>query len=159
MTTGIIKKENGPASTPATSFRGLLDHFFQNNLSRFFEDDLWGFNGVRQNTNIPVNIRETDKSYEMDLVVPGLKKEDFAISVQGEQLTISLEHKDQNQQENTKENWLRKEYKVQSFSRSFTLDDSLDSNNITAGYQDGILRLSLPKKELGQRVSRNIEIK
>ena len=159
MTTGILKRENNRASMPAASFSGLVDQFFQNNLNRFFEDELWGFNGVRQNENIPVNVRETDKSYEMDIVAPGLKKEDFTINVNGDLLTVSFEQKEQNEEKDKNENWLRKEYRLRSFSRSFTLHDSLDANKITAGYSDGILRLSLPKKEGAQRVSRNIEIK
>jgi HSP20 family protein len=159
MTTGIMKKENGHASMPATPFSGLVDQFFQNNLNRFFEDDLWGFNGVRQNTNIPVNVKETEKSYEIEIVAPGLKKENFTVSVNGDLLTVSFEHKEGSQQENKNENWLRKEYRLQSFCRNFTLDDSLDPNKITAGYNDGILRLTLPKKEGAHRISKNIEIK
>ena len=77
MTTGILKRENGTTSMPATSFGGLVDQLFQNNLNRFFEDDTWGFRGLKQNTNVPANVQETDKTYELQLVVPGVKKEDF----------------------------------------------------------------------------------
>ena len=159
MTTGIIKRDNGRASLPATSFSGLVDQVFQKNLSHFFEDDFWGFNGVNQQYNVPVNLSETDKSYEMQLVAPGLKKEDFKVSLEGDLLTVSFEHKEENSQENKSERWLKKEYKTQSFTRSFNLDDTLDANKIAARYVDGVLHVSLPKKEGVQRLSKTIEIK
>jgi HSP20 family protein len=158
-TSGIMKRENGRTSVPATSFSGLVDHFFQNNLNRFFEDGFWGFDGLSQQNNIPVNLRENDKGYDLQLVAPGLRKEDFKISVDGDLLTISFEHKEENREEEKNQRWLRKEYKMQSFSRSFNIDDTFDANKIAANYRDGILHLTLPKKEGMQRVSRNIEIK
>ncbi len=88
-----------------------------------------------------------------------MRKEDFKINAEGDLLTISFEHKEENKEENKNQRWLRKEYKTQSFSRSFTLDDSFDVNKITARYTDGILHLTLPRKEGTRRVSRNIEIK
>ena len=159
MTTGIIKKENGRTSLPAKSFSGLVDQVFQNNLSRFFEDDLWGFDGVNQQNSVPVNLSETDKTYEMQLVAPGFEKEDFKIHLEGEFLTVSIENKEGMNQENKNERWIRKEYKTPSFSRSFRLDETLDENKITAEYINGVLYITLPKKEGAQRLSRNIEIK
>lgn len=159
MTTGIIKRDNGRASLPATSFSGLVDQVFQKNLSRFFEDDFWGFNGVNQQYNVPVNLSETDKSYEMQLIAPGLRKEDFKVSLEGDLLTVSFEHKEENSLENKNERWLKQEYRMQSFSRSFNLDETLDPNKITAKYVDGVLHLSLPKKEGMQRLYKTIDIK
>ena len=158
-TSGIMKRENGRASVPATSFSGLVDQFFQNNLNRFFEDSFWGFDGLSQQSNIPVNLKETENGYDLQLIAPGLRKEDFKISVDGDLLTISFEQKEENKEENKNQRWLKKEYRLQSFSRSFTLDDSFDANKISAGYTDGVLHLTLPKKEGMQRISRNIEIK
>jgi HSP20 family protein len=154
----IMKRGNGNATMPATSFSGLVDQIFQNNLNRFFNEDLWGFQGVTNRTTVPVNLRETDKTYELQLVSPGLKKEDFKINVSGDMLTISFEHKEENNQENKDEGWLRKEYRTQSFTRSFNLDDTIDANQVTASYTDGILNLTLPKKENAQKISRTVEI-
>ena len=159
MTTGIIKRENGHTSLPAASFSGLVDRVFQNNLNRIFEDDFWGFNGVAQNNNVPVNIVETDNTYEMQLMAPGLKKEHFKLSLEGDLLTISFEQKEENKQENKNERWLKKEYKTQSFSRSFTLADILDANKISATYKEGVLYVTLPKKDSAQRLFKTIEIK
>ena len=156
MTT-VMKRENGSAAMP-TTFSGLVDQLFQDNLSRFFNDDFPGFPGSMIPNNIPVNIRETDKSYEMELIAPGLKKEDLKLNCTGDQLTVSFEHKEENEQGNKQESWLRREYRHQSFTRSFNLNDSIDANKIAAKYEDGILRLTLPKKEQAQRISKNIEV-
>jgi HSP20 family protein len=155
----LLKRTNGNGNQPATSFSGLIDRVFQDNLSRFFDDDFWGGNTLSRTVNVPVNIRETNKSYEMELVAPGLKKEDFKINVNGDLLTVSFEHKEEHSQERKDEGWLRREYKQQSFSRSFNVDDTVDPAKITAKYADGVLQLSLPKKEGAQKLSRTIEIK
>lgn len=159
MTNSIIKRTNGTSNLPARPITGLIDQLFQNNLNRFFNDDFWGFNGVEHQVTVPVNLKETDKAYEMQLVAPGLRKEDFKLNVTNELLTVSFEQKDEQEQGSKEEGWLRKEYKMQSFSRSFNLDDSVDINKISAAYNNGILHLTLPKKENAQRISKSIEVK
>ena len=109
--------------------------------------------------NVPVNLRETDKTYEMELVAPGLKKEDFKLNVSNDMLTVAFEQKEEQQQVDKSEGWLRKDYKMQSFSRSFARDDSVDANKINAVYNNGILHLTLPKKENAQKLSKSIEVK
>ena len=156
--TSVMKRTNGNGNLPATNFSGLVDSVFRNDLSRFFNDDFWGFSGLDRRVNVPVNVRETDTSYELELVAPGLRREDFKVNVSGDLLTVSFQHQEENKEEDTSGNWLRKEYKQQSFSRSFTLADTLDANKISARYTDGILYLSLPKKEGAQSLSRTIEI-
>ena len=155
----LMKKTNGNGNTPATTFSGLVDKIFQNSVNRLFDDDFWGVGNVSQNVSIPVNVKETDKSYEMELVAPGLKKEDLKINVQGDMLSVSFEHQEEQNQQNKDEGWLRKEYQKRSFTRTFNLDEAIDANKINAKYSDGILHLSLPKKEGAQTISRTIEIK
>jgi HSP20 family protein len=130
-----------------------------NTLSRFFDDDFWGFNGSLTSRQVPVNIRETDKTYEMEVVAPGLRKEDFNVSISENMLTVSFEHKEENKEENKSEGYLRQEYRMQAFSRSFTLDDTVDAEKISAQYKDGVLHLSLPKKEGAQRIAKSIQVK
>ena len=153
----LMKKTNG--NLPATSFSSLVDKLFQNNLNRVFEDDFWGFGNVSQHVSVPVNIRETDKSYELHVVAPGLKKENFKINVQGNMLTVSVEHQEEQNQQNNTGGWLRNEYQKRSFTCTFNLDDAIDAGTINAKYSDGILELSLPKREGAQTRSRTIEIK
>ncbi len=157
--TNIMKRNNDKSELPTATFSGLVDQLFQNNLSRFFNDDSPGLTGLNRTMNIPVNIRETDNSYKLELVAPGLKKQDFKLNVNGDVLTILFEHKEENNQGNEKEGWLRREYTTQSFTRSFNLDDTVDANKINAKYEDRILHLSLVKKEGTQKISRTIEIK
>lgn len=155
----LMKRTNGNGNLPASSFTGMVDRVFQDNLNRFFDDKFWGFDGLNRNVKVPVNMRETDKSYELDLVAPGLKKEDFKVNLNGDTLTVSFEQRQENEQSNKEEGWLRNEFRLGSFSRSFQLDDSIEVSGISARYQDGILHLQLPKKEGAQKVSRTIEIK
>lgn len=159
MTTNIIKRNNGTATVPARQFNSWVDQLLQDNLNRFFNDDFWGFSGINQQVNVPVNLRETDKTYEMSLVAPGLRKEDFRLNVTDNLLTISYEQKEKENDQNKEQRWLRKEYRMQSFSRSFTLDDTVDVNKVSASYDNGILHLTLPKKESAQRLTKTIEIK
>ncbi|MGN6440016.1 MAG: Hsp20/alpha crystallin family protein [Agriterribacter sp.] len=150
----IIKKDH---ARPAT-FGSVVDQIFQNNLSRFFDDDNWGFSSSFHRQNVPVNLRETDKSYEMEVVAPGLKKQDFQLNISGDMLTVSFEHKQENNQQDESGQWIRREYKTQAFSRSFTLDETVDANAIVARYEDGVLHVSIPKKENSKKVSRTINI-
>lgn len=152
----IIRKSNGGTTTPTTSFSGLVDQLFEKNFNRFFDDGFWGLNRAAGN-QVPVNIRETDKTYEMEVAAPGFQKEDFKVDIADEMLTVSLDHKEENRQEN-KGGVIRQEYRRQSFSRSFTLDETIDAGKISARYQDGLLHLTLPKKEGAQKISRTISI-
>lgn len=152
--TNIIKKET---AQPAT-FGTVVDQIFQNNLSRFFDDDNWGFSGLQTRSQVPVNIRETDKAYELEVVAPGLQKQDFQLNLAGDQLTIAFSHKEENKEENKDRGWLRQEYKKRSFSRSFTVDDTVDAAKAVARYENGVLQLTLPKKESAQKVSRTIQV-
>jgi HSP20 family protein len=159
MTTSIIKRNNGSLPVQTRSLNNWVDQLLNDNLDRFFNDDFWGFRNVQQQGQVPVNLRETDKTYEMSLVAPGLSKEDLKVNVNNELLTISYEQKEEQNQQNTQEGWLRKEYRMHSFSRSFSLDDTVDASKISASYDSGILHLTLPKKENAQRLSKSIEVK
>ncbi len=159
-----IMKRNTGNSGLATNrslmpFGGLVDGVLQNALSRFFDDDFLGFNSVLSSSQVPVNIRETDKSYEMEVVAPGLRKEDFSVSINNNLLTVSFEHKEEDKQENKRDGYLRQEYRMQSFFRSFILDDTVNAEKITAQYRDGVLHVSLPKKEGAQKITKNIQVK
>ncbi len=151
--TNIIKKENG---RPAT-FGSVVDQLFQSNMDRIFDDHFWGFKGLQTGTSVPVNIRETDKSYELEVVAPGLRKEDFHLQLAGDALTVSFEHKEEKNDEEG-DRWLRREYRSQSFARTFVLDEIVDSGKVQARYENGVLWLTLPKKEQAQRISRTIDV-
>lgn len=141
------------------SFGGLVDGVLQNTLNRFFDNEFWSDERGLALNQVPVNIRETDNTFEMEVVAPGLKKDNFTVNMHKNVLTVSFEQKEEDKQENRDTGYLRHEYRNQSFSRSFTLDDTVAADRITAEYKDGVLHLSLPKKEGAQKISKNIEVK
>lgn len=125
-------------------FPTLFNSFFGNDLPSFFNLDVPSF--ARSSRGIPaVNIRERRDDFVIDVAVPGMRKEDFDIKVEGNMLQISAERSYQRSEE--EENYTRKEFEQSSFSRYFTLPDSVDPENIDAKYTDGVLCLTLPKKE------------
>lgn len=149
----IIKKtDNRP-----TTFGSVVDDLFQTNLNRFFDDRTWGFNGLASESRVPVNIRETDTTYEVEIIAPGLKKEDFQLSYTGDTLTVSFEKVDE-KNVGDGQKWIRREYHSGSFSRSFTVDGTVDVDKAVARYENGMLTLTLPKKEEAKRISRKINV-
>ena len=158
MTTNIIKRNNDNSTVPAKSVSGWIDQLMQDNLNRFLTDDFWNLGGTAQRAGVPVNLRETDKTYEMQVIAPGLRKEDFKLQVTNDLLTVSFEPLADQDDDNRNNGWLRREYKTNAFTRSFSLDDTIDANKIAAAYNNGILTLTLPKKENAQKLSKTIEI-
>ena len=104
----------------------------------------------------PVNIKETDKNYNIDVIAPGFEKADFKVNLDQDILTISAEKKDEVKNEGEKE--IRREYSYRSFKRSFTLDEKIDAAGIEAKYVNGILTLNLPKREEVKTASKVISI-
>ncbi|TRZ42778.1 Hsp20/alpha crystallin family protein [Robertkochia solimangrovi] len=107
------------------------------------------FGGMENlNKNVPaVNIKERDGGFELELAAPGLKKENFNIEVDKNLLTISSEVKKENEANSEDGKYSRKEFSFSSFSRSFTLPETVNSDKINASYEDGVLKLDIPKKE------------
>jgi HSP20 family protein len=116
------------------------------------------FLGDKLVARIPaVNIAETENEFQVELAVPGLKKEDFKINLDKNILTVSSEKKTENAEEGKK--FSKREYSYNSFSRSFTLPESADHSKIEADYTDGILTLTIAKKEEAKFQSREIAVK
>ncbi|HZI54964.1 MAG TPA: Hsp20/alpha crystallin family protein [Chitinophagaceae bacterium] len=137
----------------AGSFNSLVDDLFTE-LPVLFRND---FNNSDQKDFVPVNVKETDKSYRMELVAPGFEKADFKINLDQNLLTISAEKKSEVNDENEKQ--IRREYSYRSFKRSFTIDEKIDATNIEASYINGVLTLNLPKKTEVKAAATEIAIK
>ncbi len=136
MGTQALAKPNGGSRNLS-----VFDNFFKP-WNEWFDND--GFLGSAM--NVPaVNITESKDKYAVSLAAPGLKKDDFNIAVDGNMLTISSE-KEENKEETDKK-FTRKEYSYSSFSRSFTLPEEINKDNIEAKYEDGVLNITLPRKE------------
>lgn len=114
-------------------------------LGEFFTAD-WP---IRRNTfagSVPaVNVEEREKDFSLSFAVPGKNKDDFEIEVDKDVLSVSANTQDN--YENTDERFSRREFSYQSFKRSFTLPDSVDTTKIKAKYTDGILTIDLPKRK------------
>jgi HSP20 family protein len=117
-----------------------LAHFLESFISK--EP---GFNETRNYGTASVNIREDEHKYELLLVAPGLQKEDFKIGIDKNTLSIGYELKEENK--DARDKWLRQEFRMKSFKRSFALNDKIDVAGIQAQYEQGVLRVELPKKE------------
>jgi HSP20 family protein len=93
----------------------------------------------------------------LELNVPGRKKDDFKITVDKNILTVSFEKKEEEKDENKK--IIKREFVTQSFKRSFTLDEKINADEIDAKYEDGLLLLTLPKKEEVKALPKEISVK
>jgi len=114
------------------------------------------FNDRRLSSVPAVNISESNEEYHIELAAPGLKKEDFKVAVERDMLTISTEQRTENNTEGKIYN--RREYSYSAFTRSFTLPESANVEQIQANYTDGVLKLNIPKKEEAKAIARQIEI-
>ncbi|QEC52539.1 heat shock protein Hsp20 [Anseongella ginsenosidimutans] len=128
----------------------------------FFDRELfnWGNNNFSStSTTVPsVNIKENMDNFVVELAAPGMKKEDFEVSLDGNLLTISSQRRQED--EKRESGYTRREFSYQSFQRSFSLPkDVVDEDQIRATYKDGLLHLTIPKKEEAKRLApRRIEI-
>ena len=132
----------------------------QKNLNNFFDEffnELPAFGKTVNNLFSPaVNIVETSDAYHLELNAPGRNKEDFQISVDKGLLTISYEKKEEAKNEDAKV--VRREFSFQSFKRSFTVDEKINAEAIQAKYENGLLKLLLPKKAEQQQPVKTITI-
>lgn len=127
-----------------------------NDLMENFERNFFG--GMREaEGDVPaVNIKDKKDKYVIEFAVPGLNKKDFKIEVDNDVLTVSSDKKAEKEEKES--NYSRREFIFNSFSRSFTLPKTVNINDIKADYSNGILVISVPKKEEETKVSRQIEI-
>jgi len=132
-----------------------VDNLFDEVFSNF--QSVWG-HPIKENTFgiPPANIYETNNSFELELNVPGRNKEDFKLNVEDGILKITYQKAEENKSQDSKA--IRSEFNFTSFNRSFNLDDKIDVNNIKAVYENGLLKLHLPKKQEAKEEKKQINI-
>ena len=135
------------------SFDNMVDELF-NGLPVVLND---GYNFLTKQGHVPVNIKEIENGYSLEVIAPGLEKTDFKVNVDSNVLTISAERKTDEKSQIEKQ--IRKEYSYRGFKRSFTIDDKIDATAIEASYVNGVLRLNLPKKAEVREAAKDITIK
>jgi HSP20 family protein len=143
-----IEKRNGERSL-YSPLRDFLD------FESFLPTDL-----LRSTKNMlpAVNISEDRKNYNVEVVAPGFRKEDFKVDVADDILTISAESKHEASEEDKGKQYSRREYSHSSFTRSFQLPEDIKDDNIEANYSDGVLKLSIPKSEQKIKQRKSIQI-
>jgi len=135
-----LRKKNG-------GLPSLFSDFFSPATS-LFNRDIFDLDAdvipARLGVNVPTaNIKETSKEYNLEIAAPGLERKDFDIEVNNGMLTVSAEKEIEKKEE--EEGYSRKEYSFNSFSRSFTLPEDIKEKEIKAKYENGVLKVMVPK--------------
>lgn len=130
-----VKLKQFPVSS---SLHNLMDDFFMQ-FPSLYRDDSPG----ASNKSVPVNVREVENGYQVEVVVPGFNKEDIKVDLENNQITISASKK----HEAVNGKVIRSEYKYQDFKRTFNLDEKIDTEKIEGKYENGVLYLNLYNKE------------
>jgi HSP20 family protein len=132
----LIKK-NG------NSFPALVNDLLDTNILDF-NGDVFNWPTLK---NLPsVNVTETPKDFTIEVAAPGLERKDFKVEVENGMLNISSEKKEEKEEKG--KNWLRKEFSYNQFCRSFQVPDNILADKIDAKYENGLLKVVLPKKEI-----------
>jgi HSP20 family protein len=136
---------------PTTNYYpgGLLNDFFNRSIADFVGSD-----GAASQP--AVNVLETPTDFRVDVAAPGFEKQDFTLSVENDQLTISAKHEEK--QATSEERFTRREFRFESFQRTFKLPQIVNQDAVKAVYENGILKVTLPKKEEAKAVTKTIEI-
>jgi HSP20 family protein len=144
-----VKKINTPVVH--RGFSDLIDEIFQDSINR---------NPLREGFNPAVDIVEKERSFELQVALPGMKKEDITITLEDNRLIISGERKHQHEEkseEGAKVRYHRIESGYGMFNRSFTLSNEIKRDSIQASFENGILTITLDKTQEG--ISKTIEVK
>lgn len=129
-----------PALRKKSTIPSLMDEFFGGDVFPGFFLDF-----DKRTVSPAVNIIESKEDFRIEVAAPGLDKADFRINLENNVLTISAEKEEK--QEAKEEHFMRREFNYSTFSRSFTLPDSMDTEKISARHKDGVLHVTIPKKE------------
>jgi HSP20 family protein len=141
-----------PALKKRSTFPSLFDEFFSGDVFPGFFLDF-----DKRMATPAVNVIESKDDYRIEVAAPGLDKADFRINIENNILTISSEKEEK--QEEKDEHFMRREFNYSSFTRSFTLPESVEADKIIAKHKDGVLNVTIPKKEESkEKPARTIKI-
>ena len=136
--TGIVKVQ----PFPATKFfsNGFLNEFMNRSVGEFVGADA-------QVSQPAVNVTETNEAFKVELAAPGFDKQDFSLNVEQDQLIVTAQKAEKTVEgDPVKDRVLRREFRYESFKRSFKLPNTVNQDSISAVYENGILNIELPKK-------------
>ena len=136
-------------------------------LNRWFNnddfDDIFNFNDnwmPKMSVAAPaINVKETDKEYDVEVAAPGASKEDFNVNLDNDgNLVIKMEHKDEKKDENKKTHYLRREFASCNYQQALTLPEDVDRNGINAKVENGVLHITLPRTAKAEKETKRIEV-
>ena len=132
------------------------NNWLDNSFNDFFND---GWLAKARATAPSVNVKENEHEYEVEVAAPGMTKDDFHLNISDEGcLVINMEHKSDQKDENKERHYLRREFSYTSFRQALTLPDDVQTEQIQAKVENGVLRVVLPRKAEEQKVQRKIEV-
>jgi HSP20 family protein len=144
------QSQNSDVTPTFSSLPSLMDEFFSHDpLFKWGTDWMTDFNSGRSlGTSLPaVNIRETNDEFVLEVAAPGMSKQNFRVECSGNQLTISYQQQQENTNGSQNTDYWRREFNFESFQRSFQLPETANSEKVDARYVDGILTVTVAKKE------------
>ncbi|MDX1667130.1 MAG: Hsp20/alpha crystallin family protein [Saprospiraceae bacterium] len=135
---------------PTTNFSQWIEDFFNDRMDRVY---------TGSNLSLPaVNVMERNDEFLLELAAPGMVRDDFNIKVENGVMTISAQHKEE--KERDFDDYTRREFNYSTFERRFTLPENVEEEKINAKYENGVLRISIPKLETTKaELSRTIDVK
>ena len=148
--TGIVKVQ----PFPATKFfsNGFFDELLNRGIGDFVGND-------HQFSQPSVNVTETDQAFKLALAAPGFEKQNFELNVENGQLVITAKREEKTEEASTeKVRFLRREFRYESFKRSFKLPNTVNQDLISAVYDNGILNIEIPKKEEAKPIAKSIQV-
>lgn len=137
-------------------FGGLVDDLLNGPLGHWFDGagrTSWSFP--------PINIEETPDAYVLDMVAPGWEKGDFRIKLEGRQVVISAEKKQvqgEDKDKKAEDKHILREFGLRAFKRSFLIDEKIEAAKISAAYENGVLKVTFPKKEEALQENKEIAV-
>jgi len=146
--TGLVKVQPFPTTKFLTN--GFFDEFFNRNIGEFMGSDI-------QTSNPAVNVTETPEAFQVELAAPGYNKQDITLNIEDSHLRVSAK-REAKSEESEKGRFLRREFRYESFSRSFKLPNTVNQDSISAVYENGILNIVLPKKEDAKPIAKTIQV-
>ena len=136
----VVRKPGFRTVRNHNSVDHFIDNFFNRSLGDFFGNDF-------VSSTPSVNVKEYDNRFELALAAPGLNKGDFDVKVENDHLTISAKHESKNEETKEDGTFVRREFSYGSFERNFRLSENVNSEAISANYENGVLVVTLPKAE------------
>jgi HSP20 family protein len=148
--TSIVKVHPFPATKSLTN--GFLNEFFNRGISDYMGGDV-------AMSQPATNVTETDDAFKLQVAAPGFDKKDFVLNVENGHLTIEAKHETKTEEKSeTAERFLRREFRFEAFKRSFKLPQTVNIDAIAAVYENGVLQVTIPKKEESKPITKNIQI-